>query len=315
MKQARQETFTGGVLSETVALKAGLNVVGVTRSGSVATVADIADRSADISVIIREEAGKFVSYPPSSADAAGGKGYIVVATAATTLTFDGAPWQNTAAAAPISNVMYNTASTPVFVLEGALVREDTLTTVNGLEVAATNLRTGETVTEIGGRQVGNGRFVATFLNLAGGEFRIGDTFELRIDDPSGTFGGVPTQRHTVTAEDIRGGRYDFESIMLSVVPDKSALFSNYPNPFNPETWIPFQLSESASVRVSIYDATGERVRVLDVGYLPAGTYTSRSKSIYWDGSNESGERVASGLYFYRIDADSFSSMRRMVILK
>jgi len=315
MKQARQQTFTGGVLSDSVDLTAGLNLVGVTRSGAVDTIADLAALSDDVSVVIREEEGRFVSYPPDSADITGGQGYIVVATAATTLTLDGQPWQNTAAAAPISNVVYNSSSTPVFVLEGALVREDNLATVNGLDVTVTSLRTGEVVSDVGGRAAGNGRFATTFLRLSGGEYGIGDTFELRIDDPSGTFGGVPTVRHTITAEDVRRGRFNFESILLSVVPDQSALLANYPNPFNPETWIPFQLSVAASVRVTIYDAAGERVRALDVGYLPAGTYTSRSKSVYWDGSNETGEPVASGLYFYRIEADSFSAMRRMVILK
>ncbi|MDP3725236.1 MAG: DUF5011 domain-containing protein [Nanoarchaeota archaeon] len=93
------------------------------------------------------------------------------------------------------------------------------------------------------------------------------------------------------------------------------LFPNYPNPFNPETWIPFQLSEDADVSLTVYDLTGNVVRVLDMGRLPAGSYTSRAKAARWDGTNTLGERVASGPYLYRIEAGSYSATRRMVILK
>ncbi|MDP3725426.1 MAG: FlgD immunoglobulin-like domain containing protein [Nanoarchaeota archaeon] len=98
-------------------------------------------------------------------------------------------------------------------------------------------------------------------------------------------------------------------------PPKSALLPNYPNPFNPETWIPFQIAEGTTVHITIYGPAGQIVRTLELGSLPAGTYTTRSKAAYWDGTNDAGERVASGPYFYRIEAGSYSAMRRMVILK
>ena len=96
---------------------------------------------------------------------------------------------------------------------------------------------------------------------------------------------------------------------------RTEMLPNYPNPFNPETWIPFQLSEASSVQVTIYNAAGQRVCVLDLGYVPAGAYTSRSKSSHWDGTNETGERVASGIYFYELRAGDFSALRRMVVHK
>ena len=90
---------------------------------------------------------------------------------------------------------------------------------------------------------------------------------------------------------------------------------NYPNPFNPETWIPYQLTEDADVTVRIYSADGSVVRTLDLGRQPAGGYVGRDGAAYWDGSNETGEKVASGVYFYEFRAGSYSQVRRMVILK
>ena len=84
------------------------------------------------------------------------------------------------------------------------------------------------------------------------------------------------------------------------VPTETALFANYPNPFNPETWIPYQLTEAASVTLIIYTANGRIVRTLEFGHQPAGIYQDRSRAAYWDGKNELGEPVASGVYFYTL---------------
>jgi len=99
------------------------------------------------------------------------------------------------------------------------------------------------------------------------------------------------------------------------VPQKSALLQNYPNPFNPETWIPFELAESADSVITVYDTNGHLVRTIDLGYLTAGLYSAKAKAAYWDGTNATGERVASGMYLYHIQAGKFSATRRMVILK
>ncbi|MCH8293864.1 T9SS type A sorting domain-containing protein [Candidatus Poribacteria bacterium] len=93
------------------------------------------------------------------------------------------------------------------------------------------------------------------------------------------------------------------------------LLANYPNPFNPETWIPFQLSASSPVIVRIYDGQGQLVRNLELGYQRAGVYTSKSQAAFWDGKNEIGERVTSGVYFYQLLADHFTATRKMAILK
>ena len=96
---------------------------------------------------------------------------------------------------------------------------------------------------------------------------------------------------------------------------RTELLANYPNPFNPETWIPYRLAEEAFVTLTIYDGAGQVVRTLDVGHRIAAVYENRSKAIYWDGRNEVGERVASGVYFYHLQAGNYSATRRMVILK
>jgi hypothetical protein len=100
-----------------------------------------------------------------------------------------------------------------------------------------------------------------------------------------------------------------------IKPAKSMLLQNYPNPFNPETWIPYKLSDSAQVSLTIYDVHGRIVRKLSIGQKAAGVYVDRGKAAYWDGRNDLGERVSSGLYFYRLKAGDFSAVRRMVIAK
>ena len=99
------------------------------------------------------------------------------------------------------------------------------------------------------------------------------------------------------------------------VPNQTLLQPNYPNPFNPETWIPYHLANDSDVEISIYDINGALVRQLDLGYQQAGYYTNRSRAAYWDGRNEFGERVATGIYFYQLRADNMSLLRKMVILK
>ena len=106
-----------------------------------------------------------------------------------------------------------------------------------------------------------------------------------------------------------------ESLLVRMIPAKTELLANYPNPFNPETWIPYQLAQPAKVTVSIYATDGTLVRTLALGHQPAGIYENKSRAAYWDGRNEQGERMASGIYFYQLESDDMSSLRKMVILK
>ena len=96
---------------------------------------------------------------------------------------------------------------------------------------------------------------------------------------------------------------------------ETSVLQNYPNPFNPETWIPYQLAKSAEVTVRIYTVSGALIRTLAVGYRPAGTYQHRHSAAYWDGKNEMGESVSSGVYFYTLTAGEFTATKKMLIRK
>ena len=96
---------------------------------------------------------------------------------------------------------------------------------------------------------------------------------------------------------------------------ETKLLPNYPNPFNPETWIPYQLATDADVQVRIYDISGRAIRQLIIGHQQAGYYVSREHAVYWNGRDENGESVSSGLYFYQLRAGDYSAVKRMVIVK
>ncbi len=106
-----------------------------------------------------------------------------------------------------------------------------------------------------------------------------------------------------------------EELTRALTPDATALLANYPNPFNPETWIPYQLAKAADVTITIYASDGNVVRTLVLGHRDAGMYKTRTQAAYWDGKNEIGESVASGVYFYTLTAGDFSATRKMLILK
>ena len=106
-----------------------------------------------------------------------------------------------------------------------------------------------------------------------------------------------------------------KAILPERLPTQTQLLANYPNPFNPETWIPFELAQDSTVTAKIYDLTGKKIRMIELGHLSAGNYVESSKAIYWDGRTEDGEQVSSGTYFYQIEADGYTDTRKMVILK
>ena len=114
---------------------------------------------------------------------------------------------------------------------------------------------------------------------------------------------------------VKRGIMMLERLLASLIPEETELLANYPNPFNPETWIPYRLAEGAFVTLTIYDLSGQVVRTLDVGRQIASAYENRSKAIYWDGRNELGQRAASGVYFYHLSAGDYSATRKMLILK
>ena len=123
------------------------------------------------------------------------------------------------------------------------------------------------------------------------------------------------RQRDVTDPRVRKGILFLEQLLASMVPKETVLLTNYPNPFNPETWIPYQLAKPAEVTITIYAINGQAVRTLALGHQAVGRYQSRSGAAYWDGKNEFGEAVASGLYFYTLTAGDFSATRKMLIRK
>ena len=117
------------------------------------------------------------------------------------------------------------------------------------------------------------------------------------------------------SEAFRKGIAMFNRLLERITPKETFLLPNYPNPFNPETWIPYHLANDADVKLTIYDTHGAVVRRFDLGHQAMGYYTDRTKAVYWDGRNRLGEQVGSGVYFYHLAAGNYTATRRLVILK
>ena len=241
----------------------------------------------------------------------GGAGYIVNVPDQKTVSFVGAAWKNvpTVTAAPSPNAIEGAWA---FVVSGRFGE----TGADGYRVTMRNMR----INAVTGDFVRTGYFAAAFADLNRKRLvESGDRLEITVIDTLGTVVSGP-DFYTVTPEAIEQA---FLPIMLQQIatPRTNLLLQNYPNPFNPETWIPYQLNEAAHVTVTIYDAQGHVVRLLDLGQQAAGFYHNRSRSAYWDGRNEHNEKVASGLYFYQLYASGadgnsdFSATRRMLVLK
>ena len=251
-------------------------------------------------------------------DVVGDAAYYVLASAAATITVTGEGWSNStemAGAAPIALSGYKVDNqTPVLSVFGSVVDEITGAAKEGFRVKVKNLSTKGAVSEITSIETADG-YSMTLLDLANAHAaRVGDVLEISADSPNPLIGVQPV-RHTVTVDDVKNSTIQLEDLIAYEIPAETELLRNFPNPFNPETWIPYHLSEDADVNLTIYDINGEVVRDIDVGHQNAAKYDSRAKAIYWDGRNRFGEQVASGIYFYHLNAGDFSGTRKMVILK
>ena len=240
----------------------------------------------------------------------GGKGYIVNVPGGGMVTFTGTAWGNTvedAAAAP-SVQLPSTAW--AFVVSG-----DLLETEAGVSytVVARNHRTGEVATRLISSE--HKEFNAVWADLTRQSvIEAGDTLEVTLIDQWDNIVSGPFT-HKVGIEDLRNAYLSLALTVGDVHPAETILGQNFPNPFNPETWIPYQLEKSADVSLQIYDTSGRIVRTIDLGFKSQGFYMTRSTAAYWDGRNNMGEQVASGVYFYSLQTPDFSATRKMLILK
>ena len=295
-----------------VSLPRGLNMLSVPLKPATPMTARSLAEMIGATIVIRldEVKQEFVGWTPDAPDDGfsieGGKGYIVNIMAPQEVTFVGAAWTNQIQAAAAPGTLLNEGAW-AFVVSGRLKSERNL---NGYLVTAQNLRTNTIMTG----NVRNGYFAAATADLSRQSIvQIGDTLEVTVTD---TTGEIASEKFsfTVTPDMLVNAVLP---VTLDGVgaPKQTLLLQNYPNPFNPETWIPYHLSEAAPVTLSIYDTTGQRIRTLSLGVQAAGFYQSRSRAAYWDGRNDLGERVSSGVYFYQLSTPSEHQMKRMVIVK
>jgi hypothetical protein len=124
----------------------------------------------------------------------------------------------------------------------------------------------------------------------------------------------------VAREGSAGGEAAAPKVASAAIPDSNPtpgfyLGQSYPNPFNPDTWIPYGLREDADVTIEIHSVSGQLVRRLDLGHRASGSYVDKAEAAHWDGTNESGESVASGIYFYTFHAGEYAATRKMLILR
>ncbi len=141
--------------------------------------------------------------------------------------------------------------------------------------------------------------------------------DLEIDPTKADVNRWLAQAQTLDLTDATSQRgvLFLKQLIAALTPKETTLLPNYPNPFNPETWIPYQLAAPSEVTLTIFDMNGGVVRRLEIGHRPPGVYRSRNRAAYWDGCNDRGEAVASGLYFYTLTAGRFSATRKMLIRK
>ena len=241
----------------------------------------------------------------------GGQGYIVNVPGGGTVTFTGTAWNNAAAEDAAAAPGIQLPSTAwAFVLSGDLLKTEAGVSYT---VVATNHRTGEIAT----RQLSSDHkeFNAVWADLSRKSvIEAGDTLEVTLIDQWDNIVSGPFT-HRVGVEDLRKAYLSLPLTVGDVHPAATILGQNFPNPFNPETWIPYQLEDSADVALQIYDMSGSIVRTIDLGFKSRGFYMTRSTAAYWDGRNNMGEQVASGVYFYSLQTSGFSGTRKMLILK
>ena len=325
----RTTRFSGNPLgtngTSTITLNPGLNLVGLPLNDSrvmrVSNLFALDGIGGNVPVIILTDGGEFKlvgrAGDPGDIEITGGQSFIMTAQRAATVTISGDGWANDsgAAAAPSMSLTGIEVgdTTPVLGLRGSIVDEEMGLKVDGFRVTVKNLSTDRAVAAVAAPDEAGYRLTVVDIET-GRAAMIGDTLELSAQSPN-PFIGVKPLRYTITTEDVKRSRIQLPELVAYEIPAETQLLSNYPNPFNPETWIPYRLAEDAFVTLTIYDQTGQAVRTLDVGHQIAAVYENRSRAIYWDGRNQVGEQVASGVYFYHLSAGDYSATRKMLILK
>ena len=340
LKSSVSVRLRGGALgtngTSAITLSQGLNVVGlplndsrITRVSDLLTLNGI---SGNVPVIILTDGGDFELFgragDPSDIAIAGGQSFILNAVQAATVSISGVGWSNSSGTAAAPSVVMGGIEvsdvTPILALRGSIVDEDRGLSNTNFRVTVQNRSTRRSVTTLtGGKHLSRSNLWGldgVGYQLADVDLKtqraatVGDILEISAQSVDPLIGVEPLE-YTVTTEDVQQGWIQLPALIAYEIPAETALLHNYPNPFNPETWMPYQLAHAAEVMLTIYDTQGALVRQLDLGYQQAGYYTSKARAAYWDGRNRLGEMVGSGVYFYHLHAGDYSTLRKMVILK
>ena len=200
------------------------------------------------------------------------------------------------------------------------VNSDGVVNIIDLTLVASNFgETGQNAADVNGDGVVNiidlTLVAAAFGNTAAAPFvwsRVSEITPTRADVEAWL---REARQMNLTDPAFQRGLLMLEQLLATLTPKETVLLPNYPNPFNPETWIPYQLATPADVSISIYAVDGTVVRTLTLGHQLIGMYHQRSRAAYWDGKNNLGEPVASGVYFYTLTAGDFTATRKMLIRK
>ena len=329
MKTSASVRLSGDALgtngSSSITLQGGLNLVGVPlKDPKLSKVSDLFALEGienNVSVIIVSDNGfKLVTRPGDAGDVPimGGQSFIMTAQKAATATITGTGWFNVSEpvvpASPMASQGVGAESvTPVLALTGSISPVGGSSLPRLFRITLKNLSTGTVHTVVTDNE--GGGYQLTVVDLETGRAaQIGDILEITAQSPDPSIRVQPL-RYTVTAEDVKRNWIQFGELVAYEIPAQTELLLNYPNPFNPETWIPYHLAHATDVTLTIYDTKGALVRRLKLGHQPAGFYTDRAKAAHWNGRNEQGESVASGVYFYHLRAGDYKALRRMVIVK
>ena len=305
-------SLSGATVHEFIlALDVGLNMIALPLMTEQSFTAQTFAEALGATIVIRLDTvtNKFDGYTrdqdSAGFDIEGGKGYIVNVPEGGTITFRGTGWDNVLA----PGIMIGSEAW-AFVVSVSIL--NTYARKN-YTVIAQNVRTESTATDR--VSVTATSAAAVWADLSGDSVvEVGDVIEVTVVDEGGNIASGPHLR-TVGLTDVRQAYLRLSVTMGDVNPGQTRLAQNFSNPFNPETWMPFQLDESSFAVIQIHNAYGDLVRILNLGVMPAGFYKTQSTAAYWDGCNGAGEKAAAGVYFYTLKAADYTATRKMLIAK
>jgi len=299
---------SGGMHAFTMSLDKGLHNLSLPLRPETSYTARTFAEMLNASLVVQydEDADRFSTYIPVVATIAGfpiqgGHGYIVNLPEAKEVTFTGIAW-SAAPAHPQTSwqlTLHPTDAVWAFAVGGMLPQ--------GIEANQLTLLNPRNGLRASAESQGSARFGAVLVGAEGDSVvALGDELEIH-------WGARVVGRHHITTPDFR---LAYGIVQLGEpLPSHTRLLPNYPNPFNPETWIPYELAKSADVTIRIYDLQCRLVQEFSFGYQPAGVYASKARAVRWDGANVQGEHVGSGIYFYQLDTGTHSTTRRMTVVK